>query len=525
MFEPKRTSALDTANRLLAGHAPRLLSAFAALYPKRPPQSMRALQPLAFVILLEAFGLAVLLTDEQRAAAWAAARGPGAPRSGDDYDPTDDSDDAKALRWVAARHAACDEAYRAHARADYDTRIKRKTVPHYIHDFRDYMKSAMAPSRVDFETQWGERNPIDPATVPACFDPRAQLSILDAISPDRDGALGLFMTESRLHAEAPPVLEYMGHRLDLTSCSTLTEAAWRAITERWIVYLDFRGATSGLRLLPPTDGIRIRLRAPLVNLLAADAKPALSIEAPTASPVLREGDIITTTVDGATITPIEQPKPPCDPVCFYHQAVGALDPDDFGCTRTIGGFIYLFKFHCEPHSGPELEQFPLNAVRDASAQWLARRVQGLASAANEPSLLQHHAEYALEIEHIRTALISAGRDPDTGLVLPTPAIRFTCDCPTDGCTGPGDAKHEPHPEELIPPPARTASLSDELPDPNPSFPPSTFFDDKHDEPEDSATPEEELSALPARTTKAKVKKRKASGAESKIRKGGKRART
>lgn len=272
---PRKPSALAVATDLLAPLVPRLLVAFAALRPGRPPQSLRALQPLALVLMLEAFGLAFLLTDEQRAAAWQAARGPGRSKADDDaYDPTDDSDETKALRWIAARAAAEDKAYRDHVRAVFVD--KQKNGLHLLLSFVEFMQSNYAPSRAEFSRQWGERNPIDPATVPACFDPRAQLSILDAVSPERDGALGLFMAESRLRAEAPPVLMYMGHTLDLTGCTSLADVAWRAVAERWIVYLDHRGSTVGLRLLPPTDGIRVRLRAPLVNVLAADVEPAPS---------------------------------------------------------------------------------------------------------------------------------------------------------------------------------------------------------------------------------------------------------
>ena len=272
---PRKPSTLAVATDLLAPLVPRLLVAFAALRPGRPPQSLRALQPLALVLMLEAFGLASLLTDEQRAAAWQAARGPGRGKADDDaYDPTDDSDETKALRWVAARAAAEDKAYRDHARATFADKQKRGI--HLTWTIAEFINSNYAPDRAEFSRQWGERNPIDPATAPACFDPRAQLSILDAVSPERDGALGLFVAESRLRAEAPPVLTYMGHTLDLTGCTSLADAAWRAITERWIAYLDHRGSTVGLRLLPPTDGIRVRLRAPLVNVLAADEKPAPS---------------------------------------------------------------------------------------------------------------------------------------------------------------------------------------------------------------------------------------------------------
>lgn len=281
MTEPThKPSALSVATDLLAPLVPRLLVAIAALRPGRPPQSLRALQPLALVFLLEAFGLATLLTDEQRRAAWQAARGPGRGKVDDEsYDPTNDSDETKALRWVAARTAAEDKAYREHALgyamnigvigSDWPGSTKRAVL-------NDFLKTNKAPNRADFSRQWGERNPIDPATAPACFDPRAQLSILDAVSPERDGALGLFMAESRLRAEAPPVLTYLGHTLDLTGCTSLADAAWRAVTEHWIVYLDHRGSTVGLRLLPPTDGIRVRLRAPLVNVLAADVEPAPS---------------------------------------------------------------------------------------------------------------------------------------------------------------------------------------------------------------------------------------------------------
>lgn len=244
-----KQSAYDLATKALEPLIPRLLAAFASVRGTKPPQSARALQPLAFVFLLEAFGLAFLLTDETRRLAWQAARPPGRGSS-KEYDPADDADETKALRWVAARAAALDTEYCAYAR-DNNCPI----------------------SRAEFERQWGERNPIDPATAPACFDPRAQLSLFDAVSPDRDGAAGVFVAELSLRADIKPVVLLAGHTLDISDCSTLHDLAWRAISSGWVAYLDHRGAVIGLRLLPPIDSVRTRLRAPLVNLLALDVVP------------------------------------------------------------------------------------------------------------------------------------------------------------------------------------------------------------------------------------------------------------
>lgn len=69
----------------LKAHEPDLLKAFAQVFkPKRPPQSMRALIPLALVLLLEAFGLDRLLDRSVIESAIRAARGPG--KGGDDED-------------------------------------------------------------------------------------------------------------------------------------------------------------------------------------------------------------------------------------------------------------------------------------------------------------------------------------------------------------------------------------------------------------------------------------------------------
>jgi hypothetical protein len=274
MSKPKQ-SAYDLATKALEPLIPRLLAAFASVRGTKPPQSARALQPLAFVFLLEAFGLAFLLTDETRRLAWQAARPPGRGSS-EEYDPTDDADETKALQWAAARVAAIDSAYREHARALYNKSNIRARW-----SFADYLRSNYAPDRAEFERQWGERNPIDPATATAtaCFDPRAQLSLFDAVSPDRDGAAGVFVAEIALRAAAKPVVSLAGHTLDASDCSTLHDLAWRAISSGWVAYLDHRSAVVGLRLLPPTDAVRTRLRAPLINLLALDVAPPSAFEA------------------------------------------------------------------------------------------------------------------------------------------------------------------------------------------------------------------------------------------------------
>lgn len=73
---------MQDVNESLKRYEHKLLDAFVAVFPsKRPPKSLRALQPLAFVFLLEAFGLLFLLNRELVRAAILAARGPG---KGDD---------------------------------------------------------------------------------------------------------------------------------------------------------------------------------------------------------------------------------------------------------------------------------------------------------------------------------------------------------------------------------------------------------------------------------------------------------
>jgi hypothetical protein len=169
---------MQDVNESLKRHEHKLLDAFTAVFPsKRPPKSLRALQPLAFVFLLEAFGLLYLLNREIVRAAILAARGPG---KGDDDTP--------------------------------------------------------------------------------------QLSILDATA--KDEVLGVFVSDVSLRAESPPVVKYLGQTLDLSECKTPDVALWRAVSNGWIAYLDRRGAVVGLRLIPCTEGIQTRLRAPLVNIVS-----------------------------------------------------------------------------------------------------------------------------------------------------------------------------------------------------------------------------------------------------------------
>lgn len=254
------TPILKQASDAIKPHEPKALEAFAKVFKrKRPPQSMRALAPLAMVLFLEAFGLAFLLDRATVRAAVLAARGPG---KGEDDDLLDDSDDMAAIRWAAARQDALDRAYRAFARELFED------APMGCATLAKYIKSGYGPNRVEFERVWGERNPIDPATAPRCFDPRAKLSILDAVSTERDGLLGVFVSDISLRGEIPPIVECMGQTLDLGACETLDAAAWRAVSNGWIAYIDHRGAVMGLRLIPRTDGIATRLRAPLVNIVS-----------------------------------------------------------------------------------------------------------------------------------------------------------------------------------------------------------------------------------------------------------------
>jgi hypothetical protein len=261
MSTDDKTPALKSATDALKPHEPKLLDAFAKVFRrKRPPQSMRALAPLAMVFLLEAFGLSFLLDRETVRAAIRAARGPGK----DEDDLLVDSDEMIAIRWAAARQDALDRAYMTFAREQH----KNDSTSH---SFAEWIKRGYGPDRVAFERRWGERNPIDPATAPKCFDPSAQLSILDAVGQG-DGYLGAFVSDVSLRSEAPPVVECMGQTLDLGACESLDAAVWRAVSKGWIAYLDHRGAVVGLRLIPRTDGVQTRLRAPLANIVAMYAQ-------------------------------------------------------------------------------------------------------------------------------------------------------------------------------------------------------------------------------------------------------------
>lgn len=219
---------------------------------------MRSLAPLAMVFLLEAFGLAFLLDRATVRLALAACRGPGKDSEEDDL--LDNSDDMAAIRWAAARHDAMNRAYESTAREMFKNNpMGHARVSDWIVKY--------GPDRTTFDKQWGERNPIDPAMAPKCFDPSAQLSILDAVG-DGDGYLGTFVSNLFLLSSASKQIECMGQTLDLGACETLDAAAWRAVSKGWIAYLDHRGAVVGLRLIPRTDGIQTRLRAPLANIVA-----------------------------------------------------------------------------------------------------------------------------------------------------------------------------------------------------------------------------------------------------------------
>lgn len=248
---------LKQAQDKLKPFEPKLLDAFSRVFArKRPPQSMRALAPLAMVLMLEAFGLAFLLNREIVRLAILAARGPG---KGDD-DLLDDSDEMAAIRWAAARHDAIDRAYSVVAR---DLHKNASTGLSFV----QWIKAGYGPNRAVFEQQWGQRNPIDPTTAPKCFDPSAQLSILDAVGHG-DGYLGAFVSTSFLTSSAPKQITCMGQSLDLEGCETLDVAASRAVLTGWVAYLDHRGVVMGLRLIPRTDGVQTRLRAPLANIVA-----------------------------------------------------------------------------------------------------------------------------------------------------------------------------------------------------------------------------------------------------------------
>jgi hypothetical protein len=253
------TPILKQAQDKLRPFEHRLLDTFSKVFQrKRPPTSLRSLQPLAMVFLLEAFGLAFLLDRETVRLAIIAARGPG---KGDDEDLLDDSDEMTAIRWASARQDAVDRAYLAMAKERY------KDHPHGQPSIVAWIRAGYGPDRAQFERQWGERNPIDPATAPKCFDPSAQLSILDAVGYG-DGYLGAFVSTSFLTSSAPKQISCMGQTLDLEGCETLDMAAWRAVSKGWIAFLDHRGVVMGLRLIPRTNGVQTRLRAPLVNIVS-----------------------------------------------------------------------------------------------------------------------------------------------------------------------------------------------------------------------------------------------------------------
>lgn len=254
------TPTQKQASDALKKHEHKLLDVFAQIFKrKKPPQSMRALAPFAMVLMLEAFGLAYLLDRSTLRLVLDAAKGVG-KSAADDDDLLDDSDDMVAIRWAAERHRQIDVAYRATARELYNIGSTGLT-------FGEWLKKGHGPDRTDFDRRWGERNPIDPSTAPKCFDPSAQLSILDAVGQG-DGYLGAFVSNIMLRSDATKSITLFGQTLDLAGVETLDEAASRAVMSGWIAYLDHRGAVVGLRLIPRTDGIQTRLRAPLANIVA-----------------------------------------------------------------------------------------------------------------------------------------------------------------------------------------------------------------------------------------------------------------
>ena len=269
MFAPmSELPILKQASDALKPHEPKLLDVFSKVFKrKRPPQTMRSLAPLAMVFLLEAFGLAFLLDRATVRLALAACRGPGKDSEEDDL--LDDSDDMAAIRWAAQRQESLDRAYRALAREHHGPHsMGCKECP----TLSKYIKNGHAPDRVAFERQWGERDPIDPSTAPKCFDPFAQLSILDAVGRG-DGYLGAFVSNIMLRSNATKSITLFGQTLDLADVETLDEVASRAVMAGWIAYLDHRGAVVGLRLIPRTDGIQTRLRAPLANIVSMMNEP------------------------------------------------------------------------------------------------------------------------------------------------------------------------------------------------------------------------------------------------------------
>ncbi len=254
------TPTQKQASDALKKHEHKLLDVFAQIFKrKKPPQSMRALAPFAMVLLLEAFGLAYLLDRSTLRLALDAAKGVG-KSAADDDNLLDDGDEMIAIRWAAERQRQIDVAYRAMARDLYNITSTSLT-------FGNWLRAGHGPSRVDFERQWGERNPIDLSTAPKCFDPSTQPSILDAVGQG-DGYLGAFISNITLRSDATKSITLFGQTLDLAGVETLDEAASRAVMAGWIAYLDHRGAVVGLRLIPRTDGIQTRLRAPLANIVA-----------------------------------------------------------------------------------------------------------------------------------------------------------------------------------------------------------------------------------------------------------------
>jgi len=65
----------------------------------------------------------------------------------------------------------------------------------------------------------------------------------------------------------------MGQTLSLDGCESIDAVAAKAVLSGWIAYLDHRGVVTGVRLIPRTDGMQIRLRAPLANIVSITNEP------------------------------------------------------------------------------------------------------------------------------------------------------------------------------------------------------------------------------------------------------------
>jgi hypothetical protein len=516
-------SPTDHANALLQPFAAPALAAFAKVRPGKQPLTLRALGPLAMLLLLEALGLASLLTPEVRRAAWAAARPPGRSKAEPDYDPTNDSDEQRRAAWAAARADALEKAYQSARRTELE-----KAYDAYCADWRarkrpdgttapsitksEFDKTLFkAPDRVEYERQWGERNPIDESSAPHTFDVRAQVCLLDAMTSEHDLTLGAFVSEQRIRSGTDTVVSYDGHTFDFAPWRGLAEVAIAALRMGWIAYYDVRGAVVGVRLLPPSDGVRLRLRSPLANV----APYSVPLPPP---PELRSAFLSLVNLrTGTQVVQVVDRRLDLHGCRVPASAAARAASEGWGCVPTMRGKLPGLLFSPPPNgwSMDERDEETPPAFSESEVDQMSDALQGR----------QHPTDpgpaSTVKLGPCPTLTTGGPCTCDTGDLAP---VCPRCLDVTPG-TPAGDLAN-PHPGPFLPELCTACALATS--EPVPQF--AHSFLDEQPEPDESAPPSEKTVPTPEVKRKRGRPKGSKSGArplpaEAKIRTGGKRARS